>query len=837
MRTTLPLAFCLLLIAPATLNVADEAPKSRAEKAAEPPVSSVRQFSEEELSAARRSLADLTPQQRAVINHLRYLMRPRYEEELMAGRRFAACPLSPFETPGESFETADALRLWAVLASGVPVNEATKRWLGAFVDSPLPSAEESLGEHALNMAVCALAVRDGKAGMDEALKSRAERVVAAADKARSATSARSSLITANRIEPGWFANHLWRAVINRFALELELNINERTWESSVRDLLDVAHDTEGWRVSSSPRTASSDVDTNLFAMAALNLVITAPEGVIGKALLRSVERSTQNVPDILASLGDELAAAPTVGTRLAVLLSLGVSFAPEGLGADSWRASVVESSLNAQDPSGIVREGASVSRIAGFAVGRYSQRLCETALQCVALSGGLLGQSAPLAGMQVAEIGRAMHACSVIHAAQLPEGTRRVVTGVGHDLPEPRDIEKFMLSGLAYLAEGQHTDGGWGSAWSGRGNQSGSTDPGTTAFVAMAIMRAGHTPYHGEYQDAVLQATEYVVEAVENAADDGPRITEAKGTQLQSKLGQIVDTAVVTQFLARVLQHVESDPALYGRVEEALRKCITKIEENQNEDGGWITQGWAPVLQSAMFNQALELCELAGCSVDREVLERSRSYLGRDVEIDDGKTTTSKTARRGTSAGIAFYAGSSAMRATAGDAAEVTIAMNRAIKERKLPPGAEISEKNLRKIGYSDSVAEAKAAAWNQYEAMVNRLDDEKYLKGFGNNGGEEFISYMLSSESLVITGHDKWDAWNDKLYRTFEKIQNKDGSWSGHHCISSPVLCTAAVLMTLTADREPHVVVQNGPGDRTTSSRKDDKKSGKKTGGPTTGK
>jgi hypothetical protein len=34
------------------------------------------------------------------------------------------------------------------------------------------------------------------------------------------------------------------------------------------------------------------------------------------------------------------------------------------------------------------------------------------------------------------------------------------------------------------------------------------------------------------------------------------------------------------------------------------------------------------------------------------------------------------------------------------------------------------------------------------------------------------------------------------------ERVQNADGSWSGHHCITSPVFSTAAVLMTLTADR-----------------------------------
>ena len=36
------------------------------------------------------------------------------------------------------------------------------------------------------------------------------------------------------------------------------------------------------------------------------------------------------------------------------------------------------------------------------------------------------------------------------------------------------------------------------------------------------------------------------------------------------------------------------------------------------------------------------------------------------------------------------------------------------------------------------------------------------------------------------------------------ERIQNKDGSWSGHHCITGRTFCTAAALLVLTVDRAP---------------------------------
>jgi hypothetical protein len=36
------------------------------------------------------------------------------------------------------------------------------------------------------------------------------------------------------------------------------------------------------------------------------------------------------------------------------------------------------------------------------------------------------------------------------------------------------------------------------------------------------------------------------------------------------------------------------------------------------------------------------------------------------------------------------------------------------------------------------------------------------------------------------------------------ERIQNKDGSWAGHHCITGRTFCSAGALLVLMADRAP---------------------------------
>ena len=92
--------------------------------------------------------------------------------------------------------------------------------------------------------------------------------------------------------------------------------------------------------------------------------------------------------------------------------------------------------------------------------------------------------------------------------------------------------------------------------------------------------------------------------------------------------------------------------------------------------------------------------------------------------------------------------------------------------------------------------------AYRKNAAANKMMQDEQVLSGFGNNGGEEYLSYMMTSESLAGVGGEDWESWYKKMNTRLSKVQNPDGSWSGHHCITSPVFCTAAVILTMTADR-----------------------------------
>jgi hypothetical protein len=78
--------------------------------------------------------------------------------------------------------------------------------------------------------------------------------------------------------------------------------------------------------------------------------------------------------------------------------------------------------------------------------------------------------------------------------------------------------------------------------------------------------------------------------------------------------------------------------------------------------------------------------------------------------------------------------------------------------------------------------------------------DQGTLMAGFGSIGGEEMLSYMMISDALSAGGGEDWVAWQAKIGPYLGGIQNADGSWSGHHCITSAPFTTAAAVMTLGA-------------------------------------
>ncbi len=364
-------------------------------------------------------------------------------------------------------------------------------------------------------------------------------------------------------------------------------------------------------------------------------------------------------------------------------------------------------------------------------------------------------------------------------------------------------LAPVVQKGLEWLARAQHQDGGWGagshSAQEVRDPHAVRTDPATTAFAAQALLRAG------AYPESVARAADYLVRAVESAPESGPLVTDVIDTQPQVKLGPYIDTVLTAQFLARALADLPEGSERRSRVAAALNRCVKKLQDAQLSDGSWGSRtGWAPVLQSSLAASALEMASVAeSVAVDATSLDRARKF-------QQGQFDSATGAGSGEgAAGVELYSIASAKRANAAMSRAASELIEAAKVKGDLPGDAEVSEENLRAAGVPAGVAGGLADAFHESDLQSGRLQEEKLLQGFGTNGGEEFLSYMQTSEALVIEGGAAWDEWKASMLARLSNIQSPDGSWTGHHCITSPVFSTSAVLQTLTADRDAELLVE----------------------------
>lgn len=231
-----------------------------------------------------------------------------------------------------------------------------------------------------------------------------------------------------------------------------------------------------------------------------------------------------------------------------------------------------------------------------------------------------------------------------------------------------KNNENLKLSvndGLSWLTGAQLKNGGYGAGSHAHQEiidpHAVPADPATTAMVGMAFLRSGNSLNKGKYSENLQKLLRYLLETVENTSKDNPYITDVRGTQIQSKLGQNIDAVLTAQFFSNML-HQKLNSEEKKRIERALDICVSKIEAATDAEGKQQGAGWAGVLQSGLASTALESASAMGANVDKKVLDKTRDYQKgnydentNEVKADDG-------------AGVMLYAVSGSVRATAKDA-------------------------------------------------------------------------------------------------------------------------------------------------------------------------
>jgi hypothetical protein len=373
----------------------------------------------------------------------------------------------------------------------------------------------------------------------------------------------------------------------------------------------------------------------------------------------------------------------------------------------------------------------------------------------------------------------------------------------------PENVVRSVDRGLSWIIQAQNENGGWGAGSHGRQDildpHAVQPDPATTAMVSMALLRSGSTLTGGKYAKQLNKGLEYLLKTTEDSDANNYNITSLTDTQIQSKLGQNIDVILTAQFLSNVLDHAGHDAALKRRIQKNLNTCVSKIQRAQDSNGNIAGAGWAGVLQSSFAANALESAQTKGANVDERALERSRDAQKNNFDAKTGDVKTEM------GAGVMLYSVSGSARASAKEARRVEEEISKAKKSGRLAQNAPVTTENLEKIGFDKDDAMKYSTAYEVYQSAKVQAQREDVMDGFGSNGGEEFLSYLQTGESMVIGKDNAWQQWYDNISGRMLKIQNNDGSWNGHHCITSPVFCTATSLLILSINNDIEVLTEIG--------------------------
>jgi outer membrane biosynthesis protein TonB len=405
---------------------------------------------------------------------------------------------------------------------------------------------------------------------------------------------------------------------------------------------------------------------------------------------------------------------------------------------------------------------------------------------------------------------------------------------------KPKPLGKNVLAGLNYLTRVQSPDGSWvEGAESERPNHPASKQPSVahTSLAALAFLRSGASPTKGTHSTRLSKAAAFVCSRVEKAPAESLSLFDDKnpfggakgkgpkkgglppgigmfpggpmggnGPYIQTKLGRYIDTYCALWFLAEIKGRLADEKA-NARADKALAKLVAKMEKHQAPDGGWECFGISPGLGMALAAKGLNRARQVGVAVDEKVLAKAQKC---GLDYFDRLKKSEKALGKGGPAPFAPGMGMGFnLYSTAGhlglvqDALATTRQADYEASQIAQSPGASEEEKKSAQ-GWNDRRTQMEKSHREAVNRIVKRLTDDKFLKALGSYGGEEFIGYQVIGESLVASKSTEWAKWDKFVTGTLTKMQNRDGSWSGGHCLTGRNVCTAAALLALMADRSP---------------------------------
>ena len=300
---------------------------------------------------------------------------------------------------------------------------------------------------------------------------------------------------------------------------------------------------------------------------------------------------------------------------------------------------------------------------------------------------------------------------------------------------------KAIANGLAWLERAKIARGGY------RADIGLAEDIGCSAMVGLALLADGSTPVRGPNLRRLQEITNYLIKSVGVMPESN--ITAKANTQLQSKIGVQAHTFFALLFLTQIA----GESHLGDLTLESSRKLANVVVSAQLPSGGWGQESWAPTLGTVMGWTSLRSAYFAGLNVAGSP-EKTAEYMMRNMKT-----------------------------------------------------GVTAQQDNWMHQLYKNAVGIRVLYAMQKDDDEIVKSAFRNVLKfvkdsntAFNQAGGEEYLAFHLITETMLQKGGEDWAIWFPEVRDKICGVQNKDGSWTGHHCITSRTFCTAAACLVLSA-------------------------------------
>jgi len=335
--------------------------------------------------------------------------------------------------------------------------------------------------------------------------------------------------------------------------------------------------------------------------------------------------------------------------------------------------------------------------------------------------------------------------CSLLLVALADSSRTAEVPNVAKPLARRDEMttqsQAAIRTGTAWMLQTMHRDGGCGTDV----NQP--SDIGCTAMVGLALLSQGNTPVQGPHSREVKQILGFILNAVNRMPSED--ITPDTNTNLQAKIGRHAHSFFAALFLSQAIgEDWDSE-----QIRRGLHKLVICIGKAQQSDGSWGGQSWAPMLGTVMGWECLRGSVSAGFRVDASANRTAKKIveqMGQQIQANSGDWMHD------------LYKHATGIRV-------------------------------LYAMGMADDAVTKKSFA-----AVLNLVSKDN--TAFSQAGGEEYLAFHLITECMLQAGGENWNTWFPVVRDRIVGVQNKDGSWTGHHCITSRTFCTAAALLVLQA-------------------------------------